>query len=239
MSVEAEWEAEAENWVRWARTPGFDVYWSFRDAFFDSIVPSAGRRTLEVGCGEGRVARDLVAHGHSVVAIDTARTLIRYAMEEDRTSSYAVGEGAALPFTSRSFDLVVAYNSLQVVPNMADTVREAARVLVRGGSLCACIAHPVTDLGEFDAESRLTIRPDYFEHRRVEDRVEMDGNTMTFRGWTYSLEDYAVAFERAGLWIETMREPRPSAFAEKHTRWQSLPLFLNLRAVQVEAAANG
>ena len=31
-----EWDPEAENWVRWARTPDFDAYWYYRDAFFDS-----------------------------------------------------------------------------------------------------------------------------------------------------------------------------------------------------------
>jgi hypothetical protein len=50
------WEDQAENWLAWARTPGHDAYWSYRDAFFP-LLPAPGRRTLEVGCGEGRVAR--------------------------------------------------------------------------------------------------------------------------------------------------------------------------------------
>lgn len=237
MTTDGEWEPDAENWVRWARTPGFDAYWSFRDGFFDSIVAAAGRRTLEVGCGEGRVARDLAARGHSVVALDTAATLVRYATEADTTSSYALADGAALPFPSGSFDLVVAYNSLQVVHDMGASVREAARVLVAGGALCACVAHPVTDLGGVEAGGGLTIRPDYFENRRVEDRVEVEGHTMTFRGWTYSLEDYAVAFERAGLRIEAMREPRPATGATQHARWRRYPLFLSFRAVRTGAAA--
>jgi hypothetical protein len=34
MGHDAEWESEAENWVRWVRTPGHDAYWYFRDSFF-------------------------------------------------------------------------------------------------------------------------------------------------------------------------------------------------------------
>ena len=34
------WEAEAENWIRWARTPGHDAYWRYREAFF-ALVPPA------------------------------------------------------------------------------------------------------------------------------------------------------------------------------------------------------
>jgi 2-polyprenyl-3-methyl-5-hydroxy-6-metoxy-1,4-benzoquinol methylase len=61
------WEWQAEAWARWARTPAHDAYWVFRDLCFDAIVPAPGRLTLEVGCGEGRVARDLARLGHMVL----------------------------------------------------------------------------------------------------------------------------------------------------------------------------
>ena len=42
------------------------VYWRFdRDQFFE-LVPAPGARTLDLGCGEGRVARGLAALGHVV-----------------------------------------------------------------------------------------------------------------------------------------------------------------------------
>jgi Methyltransferase domain len=66
-------EWQAGDWLAWARTPGHDSYWYLRDAFFEEILPAPGRLTLEVGCGEGRVARDLAAHGHRVVALDASR----------------------------------------------------------------------------------------------------------------------------------------------------------------------
>jgi ubiquinone/menaquinone biosynthesis C-methylase UbiE len=72
-----EWEREAENWVRWARTPGHDSYWYYSHSFFDQIVPEPGLRTLEIGCGEGRVARDLRRRGHHVVALDSSPALNR------------------------------------------------------------------------------------------------------------------------------------------------------------------
>ena len=51
-------EEQAEYWLALARTPGHDVYWSYRDAFFE-LVPPPGRATLDVGCGEGLCARVL------------------------------------------------------------------------------------------------------------------------------------------------------------------------------------
>ena len=76
-TIESRWEVEAENWVRWARTAGHDAYWYYSPSFFDQIVPPAGRHTLDLGCGEGRVTRDLKRQGHRVTSIDTSPTLLR------------------------------------------------------------------------------------------------------------------------------------------------------------------
>jgi ubiquinone/menaquinone biosynthesis C-methylase UbiE len=238
MGDEAEWESVAEKWIRWARTPGHDAYWYFRDSFFDLIIPAPGRQTLEIGCGEGRITRDLAARGHRVTAIDTAQTLLRYARQDDPTGRYLRAQSRTLPFPDRCFDLAVAYNSLQALPvadDMAATICEAGRVLGRGGYLCACVAHPVTDLGHFggeDADSEFLMRRHYFETRRVDDTVQQSGLAMTFHGWTYSLEQYAMALEQGGFQIEAMREPRPTRAAGRYERWRRIPLFLFFRAIK-------
>src|ERR1039458_10831988 len=64
------WDTHANDWIIWARTPGHDSYWRFhRDAFLP-LVPPPGRLTIDLGCGEGRVGRDLVRLGHRVLGID-------------------------------------------------------------------------------------------------------------------------------------------------------------------------
>jgi ubiquinone/menaquinone biosynthesis C-methylase UbiE len=234
VSGVTEWEPEAENWVRWARTPGHDAYWYYRDAFFE-LLPSPGARTIELGCGEGRVARDLVQRGHRVIGLEPALTLARHARDADAASSYVVADGAAVPCASDAFDLVVAYNSLQVVADMRGTVQEAARLLHPGGHLCLTVAHPAMDLGRFietDSGTVFTIRPSYFESRRVEDTVGVEGLVVTCRGWTYTLEDYMQAFADAGLIVEAMREPLPAAPPAKYQQWQEVPLFLMARTVK-------
>lgn len=229
-----EWDEETENWLRWARTPGFDAYWYYRDAFFASLLPAPAGRTLEVGCGEGRVARDLAERGHRVTAIDTAGGLVRHARDADPASSYLVAAGARIPIRSGCFDLVVAYNALQVVDDMRGTVQECARVLRQGGHLCFCVEHPLTDMGRWVDDSEpaaFTLRSGYFESARVEDTVERDGLRMTFRGWTHTLEDYAVALHDAGFAIQIIREPTPASDS-RYQRWSKLPLFMNVRAVR-------
>ncbi|HEX9096798.1 MAG TPA: class I SAM-dependent methyltransferase [Candidatus Dormibacteraeota bacterium] len=234
----ASWEAEAENWVRWARTPGFDAYWYYSPSFFDEIVPPPGRQTLEIGCGEGRVTRDLTKRGHHVVAVDSSPTLLRYAKEADPEGRYELADAAALPFADGNFDLVVAYNSLMDIADMPGAIRESARVLEAGGRFCISVTHPLNDAGSFtsdDPDAAFVIRDSYLGHRPFDGHFERDGLQMTFHGWTYALEDYARALETADFVIERLREPAADdeAIAHRSTyrRWRRVPMFLQLRAV--------
>ena len=237
--VDSSWEREAENWVRWVRRPGHDSYWYYRASFFDEIVPSPRRRTLEMGCGEGRVARDLAARKHRVTGIDSSPTLLSYAREADPDGTYELADAASLPFADASFDLVVAYNSLMDFSDMPGAVREAARVLEPGGRLCISVTHPLNDAGIFESsepDAPFVIRGSYFGRQPFEARQERDGLQMTFRGWTYALEDYWRAFEAAAFVVERLREPAASdEQVSQHApsrRWQRVPLLLQLRAVK-------
>jgi hypothetical protein len=45
------------RWLAWAGTPGRDVYhWCLNLPRFIALVPEAGQRTLDVGCGEDAAA---------------------------------------------------------------------------------------------------------------------------------------------------------------------------------------
>jgi SAM-dependent methyltransferase len=237
MDVGEDWEREAENWVRWTRAPGHDAYWYYNEPFFAHIVPAPGNRTLEIGCGEGRVARDLIRLGHTVTAVDASPTLLRYAREADPLGEYLVADAAALPFPDGAFDLVVAYNSLMDFADMPGAIREAARVLTSQGRFCICVTHPLSDAGGFegkDSDAPFTIHGSYLGRRRYEGTFERDGLRMTFHGWSHALEEYARPLEEAGFLVERIREPAASPQAVAHRaeyrRWQRVPMFLHLRA---------
>jgi SAM-dependent methyltransferase len=242
MSARTPWEEEAQNWVKWARTPGHDVFPYYAPSFFDEIVPPAQGRTIEIGCGEGRVARELKSRGHTAVALDGSPTLVRFAREADGESAYLVAGATSLPFADGTIQTAVAYNSLQTMQLEADmprAVRETARVLRSAGHFCLCVAHPMTDVGRMQkpsASGELVALDSYFGREQVNETVMANGLTMTFHGWTYTLEDYVRALEDAGLLIERMREPMPNAeqAAQRPSveGWRRVPLFLFMRAVK-------
>ena len=80
MSVEdlsAAWEVNAEEWLAWARTPGHDAaFWDMNAPAFCELLPAPGLRTVDVGCGEGRVGRMLADLGHRVRGLDSSPTLV-------------------------------------------------------------------------------------------------------------------------------------------------------------------
>ena len=242
MGTENHWDREAENWIRWARTPGFDSYWYYRQFFFDEIVPSPGRRTLEIGCGEGRVTRDLAERGHHVIGLDASFALVRHAMDGGANRRYLTGNASRLPFPDESFSLVVGYNSLMNMDDMPAAVAEASRVLKPEGNLAACITHPIADAGRFNSggpESPFVITGSYLGERRQFDQIFHPGGLeMHFRGWCYPLESYARALEDAGFAIERLREPSisdeaVSRFGESWQRWRRMPMFFMFRAFKV------
>ncbi|MDP9225868.1 MAG: class I SAM-dependent methyltransferase, partial [Actinomycetota bacterium] len=164
------WEEQAKNWLKWARAPGHDAYWRYSASFFALLPPPMGI-TLELGCGEGRVVRDLAARGYAVIGLDLSSLLVRYAAEADQDGIYLRADAQHLPFHDRTFHLVVAYNSLMDIEDMPQAVREAARVLRPGGQLCLSVTHPISDAGSFASRepgSPFVIEGTYLEKRDFE-----------------------------------------------------------------------
>ncbi len=144
MSLRDAWEARAPDWVRWARSPELDDhFWRFHLPEFLRFVPAAGRLTVDVGCGEGRLGRVLATTGHRVLGIDASLTSARAAASHPEGHPVVVADAVRLPLADQVADLAVAFMSLHDFDDVRTAVAEVARVLVPGGRFCVALLHPV------------------------------------------------------------------------------------------------
>lgn len=218
MTLGERWAAQADAWTAWADGGHED---DVLPRFYE-LLPADAHRVLDVGCGEGRITRELGRRGHDAVGVDIAERLVELARSRDRDGDYRVASAERLPFADGSFDLVVAFNVLMNVDDPARGIAEAARVLVTGGRLCASIVHPIASAGAWQDETFLI--PDYLVERPHEEQV---GN-LVFANVHRPLETWSRWLEAAGLAVESLSEvARPGLRG-----WSSLPMFLFLRAVK-------
>jgi len=238
------WEAEAGKWAEFARTPGHDSsHDNINLPALRDLLPEPGKRTLDLGCGEGRLSRFMRSLGHRVAGADASPTMVRLAASHPDHEPAVVADAAALPFGDAVFDLVVAYMCLHDMDQMPQAVAEAARVLKRGGRLCASVPHPVNSAGLFqgrDGDAPFLIAGSYLDAAPADWVAERGGIQLTFHSEHRPIEAYSRALEAAGLLIEAIRETRaPDAVVADnpgHRRWQRIPLFLHLRAVKPAGA---
>ncbi len=125
---EALWEAIPEG-----REP---VDFARRRDFLLSHL-SAGERVLDVGCGEGRFAAELVRAGAEVVGIDVAAEPLRRARgrHPELVDLRQVPAAGAWPLQDASFDAVWAGEVIEHVADTAGWLSELRRVLRSDGVL--------------------------------------------------------------------------------------------------------
>jgi SAM-dependent methyltransferase len=200
VDLRAAWQAHADTWIRWSRSPELDDdFWRFHLAQFLDLLPPPGRLTVDMGCGECRLGRVLAAAGHRVVGFDAAFAMVKAAADAPEACVAVVADAVMLPLRDHEADLVIAFMCLHDFDDMGAAIGEAARVLVPGGRLAVALKHPVVTaklVGTYAAERRYTA-----------DTAKKAGLAMTYEGLHRPLTAYTAALAAAGLQIEAIREP--------------------------------
>jgi len=126
--------------------------------FMRRVVPLAGARVIELGCGKAELSRRLVERGlvQSVTAfeVDERQHAANLASRPLAGLTFLLGGAEAIPLPDAQFDLALMLKSLHHVPLDAldRTMAEIRRVLVPGGTLY--VSEPVY-AGEFNDVTRL------------------------------------------------------------------------------------
>jgi SAM-dependent methyltransferase len=97
---------------------------------------AAGDRVLDLGCGDGAFAAELVRVGAAVVAVDVAEEALRRARERvPGLDARLAREHAPLPVDEDAADVVWAGEVLEHVADVVGLLADVRRVLRWGGTL--------------------------------------------------------------------------------------------------------
>lgn len=104
-----------------------------------------GYKILEVGCGTGLLATELVRDGYIVFGLDVSWEMLKIA--EDRClASFVGGEGSRLPFPSNFFDLTLCVATLHHIADpslVCDCIQEMTRVTQPDGHVIIIDHNPL------------------------------------------------------------------------------------------------
>ena len=97
----------------------------------------AGGKTLDVGCGAGRVTIPLYTRGFRVIGMDYAEKMISAAKAINREIDYRVGNILSTSFETQEFDnIIFSFNGLMLIGSYEERLlatKEIRRLLKDGG----------------------------------------------------------------------------------------------------------
>jgi SAM-dependent methyltransferase len=240
MSDNGLWDEHAQWWID-GFTDGADPEYE------QQIIPLAleelvGKKiVLDVGCGDGQIARALAKNGAEVLGIDPTKLHIDIANERAGGPTYLLGSATSLPVPDASQDAVVACLVFEHIDAVDAAIAEVARVLKPGGQFSFFLNHPLLQTpgsGWIDdhiidpPEQYWRIGPYLIEAESIEE-VELG---VHIRFIHRPLSRYINALIANGLYLERMLEPGPpQGFLDRAPEYQlahTVPRLLYLRTVK-------
>lgn len=207
------WETHARWWQR-EFTQGVDPEYE------EQIIPLAREaldgfdHVVDIGTGEGQIARELSAAGSHVVGVDPTHAQIVEAARRGGGPRYAMAGAQALPFAEASFDAAIACLVFEHIDDVDGAIAEVARVVRPGGRFALLLNHPLIqtpDSGWID-DQMLDPPEQYWrigEYLVETATIEQVERGVFIRFVHRPLSRYVNVLADNGLVLEQMVEPAP------------------------------
>jgi len=180
-----------------------------------------GQRVLDLGCGTGRYCVLLAQRGATVIGLDPSRGMLEQARQKVTASCHFDlyhGTLAEAGFPDEHLSLVVSALVVGHLPVLEPTLREAARVLKRGGRMVISDLHPFWPISGHD----------YVEF------FDATGQEYRIPEYPHLVEEYWQLFGQLGLQLTDIQEPKVEGRLIEEfpslREYQGIPLALILRA---------
>ncbi|MBD2101683.1 methyltransferase domain-containing protein [Leptolyngbya sp. FACHB-261] len=194
------WRKNAEAWTTAVRQGQIESRKLVTNqAIIDAVLSRLPMSMLDMGCGEGWLARELAAKGIEVLGIDVVPELI------ERAQAAGPGRFEALSYEaisagqlSERFDVVVSNFALLGEQSVGDVFRAVPALLNTRGACIVQTIHPIMGCGEHR----------YEDGWRVGSWDGFNSNFVDPAPWYFrTLESWVKLFADADLRLVELREP--------------------------------
>lgn len=93
-----------------------------------------GKKVLDIGCGTGRIIKNLMEAGAKVVAADVSEEMLKVTKKKFKDAEIVCADIENLPFKDKSFDCVLALFVVVHLRDLQKAFDEVYRVLKDGGT---------------------------------------------------------------------------------------------------------
>nr|WP_077298907.1 class I SAM-dependent methyltransferase [Virgibacillus pantothenticus] len=140
--AEKQWDERADSWNERSKN-------MWESGSRSGIIPfltqymSQDHHILDIGCGDGYGAFKLYEQGYQVTALDISSVMVQYAKQQLPNGIMVMqGDAQQLPFSTDTFEAVMAINVLEWTEKPKQTLQEWKRVVKAGGYLCVGVLGP-------------------------------------------------------------------------------------------------
>jgi SAM-dependent methyltransferase len=193
----------------------------------------AGKRILDLGCGDAAFGREALAHGCiGYVGVEGSRNMVAAAEQTlaDTAGEVVHADLATWIFPRAAFELVISRLTLHYLADFALLCTNIYQALVPGGRFVFSVEHPVITScdrvwrGQGPRQEWLV--DNYFASGERITRW-LGGEIIKYHR---TVEEYFLGLQQAGFVVEQVRESRPQrqhfTSEETYQRRLKIPLFL-------------
>lgn len=215
--IQKEWEKNAACYS----IPHLRKVYIRMPAVLKMLGKIAGKRVVDLGCGDGYYSRIMARRGAKVTAVDFSDDSISLAKRAEEKEllgiAYHRSDIARMPFLgSEFFDIALAELVFSTIPTQkkyAQVVKEVRRILKPGGIIVVTKGHPVNFFRPNKSRFYKTSnqRKNYFDSLARQDvRMNIAGRIARFTDYHRTLEDLLWPWLKNGFVINGIGEPKPT-----------------------------
>lgn len=235
------WELHA-SWWEHEFTDGEDVEYVeqilplIADVFAQHV--HVGSRVLDIGCGEGQVARQLASDGYGVIGLDPTHALLGVARQRAAGPSYVRAGAASLPLKDSCTDAAVVCLVFEHLADITAAIGEVARVLKDEATFLLLLNHPLIQIpGSGWIDDHMVEPPEqywrlgpYLEESSQLVEVQKD---IRVRFFHRPLSVYLNTLISSGFCVDELYEPVPSpGFLDQSPRFDNAEHYPRLLAIR-------